>query len=408
MRDAKFSKGKLPAEQHPPAGPQLLTTETQAESIRAIQRDVVRRRRRNFALLVTRLCFFILLPTLLAGYYFYSVATPMYATKSEVIIQTADGGGVAGGGFFAGTGMATQQDSLAVQGYLQSREAMLRLDEEHGFISHYQQDHIDPVRRLPADATNEKAYKFYKRNIRISYDTTEGIIKLEVIAADPQTSQDFALALIGYAEEENDRLTIRKRETQMSASREYLADAERQMREAQQEFLKLQKQKAIFDPTAETGRVMGQVSTFETELTEKRLSLQQLLSNPDPSPARVNGLRADIARLEGIIEELRASLIEEIDGAESLASISAELMIAEMNMETRQSMVTAALEEMESARVEANRQTRFLAMSVHPILPDEAAYPRAFENTVLTLLVFSGIYLMISITASVLREQLAG
>ena len=40
------------------------------------------------------------------------------------------------------------------------------------------------------------------------------------------------------------------------------------------------------------------------------------------------------------------------------------------------------------------------------IAPDEATYPRAFENTALAFLVFSGIYLMISLTASILREQI--
>lgn len=37
--------------------------------------------------------------------------------------------------------------------------------------------------------------------------------------------------------------------------------------------------------------------------------------------------------------------------------------------------------------------------------PDEATYPRALENTILAFLVFAGIYLMISLTASILREQ---
>lgn len=42
-----------------------------------------------------------------------------------------------------------------------------------------------------------------------------------------------------------------------------------------------------------------------------------------------------------------------------------------------------------------------------PIATDEPAYPRAFENTVLALLILAGIYLMISLTASILREQVA-
>jgi capsular polysaccharide transport system permease protein len=44
-------------------------------------------------------------------------------------------------------------------------------------------------------------------------------------------------------------------------------------------------------------------------------------------------------------------------------------------------------------------------MGVEPVATDEATYPRAFENTMLAFLIFSGIYLMISLTSSILREQ---
>jgi capsular polysaccharide transport system permease protein len=62
---------------------------------------------------------------------------------------------------------------------------------------------------------------------------------------------------------------------------------------------------------------------------------------------------------------------------------------------------------METARTEANRQVRYLSLSVSPVAPDEATYPRAFENTMVALLIFAGIYLMISMTAAILREQVS-
>jgi capsular polysaccharide transport system permease protein len=46
-------------------------------------------------------------------------------------------------------------------------------------------------------------------------------------------------------------------------------------------------------------------------------------------------------------------------------------------------------------------------MGVSPIAPDAATYPRALENTALALLIFSGIYLMLSLTAAILREQVS-
>jgi capsular polysaccharide transport system permease protein len=45
-------------------------------------------------------------------------------------------------------------------------------------------------------------------------------------------------------------------------------------------------------------------------------------------------------------------------------------------------------------------------MAVSPVVPDEASYPKAFENTLLATLTFAGLFLMISLTASILREQL--
>ncbi|NHX27556.1 capsule biosynthesis protein, partial [Escherichia coli] len=52
-------------------------------------------------------------------------------------------------------------------------------------------------------------------------------------------------------------------------------------------------------------------------------------------------------------------------------------------------------------------QVRYLARGVSPGAPDEPTYPRAFENTVLAFLIFGGIYLMVSMTASILREQVS-
>jgi capsular polysaccharide transport system permease protein len=70
-------------------------------------------------------------------------------------------------------------------------------------------------------------------------------------------------------------------------------------------------------------------------------------------------------------------------------------------------MMQEALRQVETARIEANRQVTYLSRIVNPVAPQEASYPRAFENTLLAFLVFSGIYLLVSLTASILREQVS-
>jgi capsular polysaccharide transport system permease protein len=373
--------------------------------VASIQREIVRRRRRRLWMLLLRLAAFVLLPTIIAGWYFFRVATPMYATKSEFVIQQADGQSRGGlGGMLGGAGMGGHQDSITVQSYLQSRESMMRLEQDIGFKAHFSQPWIDPLQRLDPDATMEEAYKQYLHHVRIGFDPTEGIVKMEVIAADPEVSR----ALITYAEEQVDNLSLRLREDQMQGATDSFREAEAKMEAAQARVLQLQEQLGILDPQSETASVMGQISAFETQLAERQLQLQQLLDNPAPNAARVAGAQGDIARLEELIGVLRAPLTVGAAGGASLARVTAELRMAEVDLETRTLMMQESLQQLEAARIEANRQVRYLSTGVNPIPPDEPTYPRAFENTALAFLVFSGIYLMMSLTASILREQVSG
>ena len=146
---------------------------------------------------------------------------------------------------------------------------------------------------------------------------------------------------------------------------------------------------------------------LESQLTAKQLELGQLLANPRPVQSRVDAVRGDIERLRSLVAETRLQLTEGNDTRNSLAAIGGQLRVAEAEMATRQEMLAASAAQMEAARIEANKQVRYLSLSVSPIAPDEATYPKAFQNTIVAFLIFSGIYLMMSLTASILREQVS-
>lgn len=385
-----------------------MTEERRAAEIYNIQRDIARRRRRRLMMVMLRLTFFVFLPTLVAGWYYFTVATPLYATKSQFQIQQANsGGGSDLGGLFSGTQLATNPDSVAVQSYLTSRDAMLRLDGDLGFKRAFQDPAIDPIQRLAPDATNEAAYRVYEKSVKIGYDPTEGMINMEVIAPDPQLSQDFSLALIEYAEGQVDQMTARLRDDQMKGAMESYAEAETKVQEAQRRVQDLQQKLGVLDPVAEGGVVMQQVTQLEIELNNKQLELGTLKANPRPQQSRVTTLEGEISRLQDMIANTRLQLTEGNDTRASLATISGELRIAEGDLLTRQELLAAAATLLETSRVEANKQVRYLSMSVAPIPPDEASYPKAFQNTLVAFLIFAGIYLMLSLTASILREQVS-
>jgi capsular polysaccharide transport system permease protein len=404
-------QAQLPARARPVSLPstEQRAQENQASEILRMQTEIARRRRRRLLLLAARMMAFVLLPTLLAGWYFYRVATPMYATKAEFVIQQAGpaSSGGALGGLFSGTGFATSQDSVSVQAYLQSREAMLRLESDLGFREHFQSETIDPVQRLAPDASLEDAYDIYKRFVKISYDTSEGLVRMEVVAADPKVAAQWAGQLVAYAEEQVDHLTQRLRADQMTDAQEGYEKAEANLSEAQRRLVELQETFKVISGEVEVGLMTGQISALETQLTTERIGLAQIESNATPNQARVDAVKQRIASLEAEIATLRSKMTTGGTDESSMARIQSELQIAQADLSTRQLLLAQALQSMETARIEANRQVRYLSLAVSPTPTDEAAYPRAFENTLVTLLIMLGIYLMVSMTAAILREQVS-
>ena len=416
---------KQPGAQQPPQGtmqlPQRIETEKQmlpstdtmspserrAIEIMKVQKDIAKRRRRRLMLLLTRLAFFVMLPTIIAGYYFYAVATPMYATKSEFLILKNDSAGGGMGGLLTGTQFATNQDAIAVQSYLTSKDAMLRLDSDLGFRSHFADPSIDPIQRLEEDSSNEEAYKVYKKRVQIGYDPTEGVVKMEVAAADPEVAAEFSRVLIGYAEERVDNLSLRKRSNAVVDAEEGLVEAEAARREAQEKLVRLQNEGTIIDPEAKIGALRGQINNIEVQLQEKQLQLQALLDNQRPNQSRVEGARGDIRRLEALLQQLNNEMTSATVGEDSLAEIAVRIQLAQADLATRDMMLQAALERLETARADATSQARYLTTSVVPVASEDPAYPRKFENTILSFLIFSGLYLLFSLTASILREQVS-
>ena len=403
--------GRIQLPQTVPDTPSLPSTETSPaerrnREIREIQRDIMLRRRKKLILLLGRLAFFVILPTFLCGYYFYKMATPLYATKSEFLILQADNAGGGGiGGLLSGTQFATSQDSIAVQSYLESKDAMLRLDNDVGFKSHFEADNIDALQRLSEDPSNEEAYRTYKRMIEIGYDPTEGVIRMEVVAADPMVSAQFSERLIAYAEDRVNSLSAQKRGDQMKDAESSFSNAQSERRKAQEALVELQQKGAILDPEGVIGSLRSQINNVEVQLQDRELELAALLDNSRPNRARVSGAEGDVRRLKALLQKLNTRMVDASEGENSLAQLSVRIQMAQTDLAQRDLMLQSALQQLEQTRLEAGRQVRYLTTSVVPVPSEDPSYPRKFENTILAFLIFAGIYLLISLTASILREQ---
>nr|MCW1951072.1 capsule biosynthesis protein [Octadecabacter sp.] len=231
----------------------------------------------------------------------------------------------------------------------------------------------------------------------------EGILKMEVVAADPDKSQEFSEALIGYAEEQVDQLTQRVREDQMSGARANFELAQDRRQAALSELVAIQQETETGPVGAEQAALQQRITTLQVELDQEQLNLAGFDGVRRPNEAQLRATENSIATIENQIALLRSQMSSE----GSLTTNDARLRVAEENYAFEVVNVQTAQATLSTAEIEANRQVRYLSVSVAPIAPDEPTYPRAFESTLLAFLIFSGIYLMISLTASILREQVS-
>ncbi|MGB0498690.1 MAG: capsule biosynthesis protein [Rubricella sp.] len=388
----------------------ILYTEAQREAeIAQIQRELVLRRRRRWFLLWLRLAFFIALPTFLIGNFFYNHATPFYSTKSAFVIErgTAASALSGAGSLFSGTAFAAQRESISVQEFLVSREAMRIVDGDLDLLEHFSDPAIDDIQRLPPGATENEAYAMYGDRVLVGLDMAEGVLRLETIAADPEMALRMAERLIVLAEERVATMSDRNRADAVRAAEDAVQEARDQVDAAYERVLALQEQLGIFSAQTELALIQGNIASLTGQLEERRLTMAALMENERPNQAQLRVLEAEIARLEQAIAEQRALIVNAEAEQGSLARINTELERAQAELELQQMGLVAALEGREVARREASQQALYLAMVVNPILPEVPSYPRAFEYTVLSFIIFFAIYMIASLTVSILREQMS-
>ncbi len=289
-----------------------------------IEARLIHRRQRRMRGLIVRLAFFVLFPALVLSGYFLFWATPHFASYTELVIQRADasvGGQV---GLLGAFQPPMTTEAASVQGYLTSRDAMAKLIAKNGYRSAISDPQIDRFQRLSATAGNEKAFKTFQRQIRIGFEPTDNVIKMEVISATPENSLVFANALIDLAEAKVDQMSQRLRTDPLRGAHDSYDLAESKLAQAQANVLTLQHKRGVLSTELEASSQMAQISALQTSLQRNQLELAELRDNLRPNPTREAVLVKSIERHHDLIVNLRASLTSDSLGNASLARIDAE------------------------------------------------------------------------------------
>lgn len=385
--------------------------------MRDIRKELRRRRRLRTLWLLTRFMIFVLIPTAAVGWYYYEKATDMYVSTSSLVFKggAVGGGDSGGGGLFGGATGPVSNPAVDLQEFILSRDMLERLDAEHGYISHFQSESIDEFHRLEADATFDEAYAYYKGGlllsgkIEVSYDLTEGIVRMEVVGASAEAAKRFSQAIITYGEERVNKLNDRSRNDGVRVAEANVEEAKQALIAAQENVNEVQEKMKIFSTTAEAGALQNRILQTELLLADVQSRIRKLETiAKDPNDSRYAPLRLEEAELKSQLRELRERLTG--GGSEqgpSLSELNSRMNLANIELAAANLRYTSAITSLEGAIQTAGAQSLYLETVVAPNFPEKASRPDRVTNTALVFLILFATYIIGLLTISVIREQAA-
>lgn len=335
-----------------------------------------RARSRHWAILASFLLV-VLLPFGLATGYLYTRAADQYHSETAFSIrseeQTSAAAGLLGAITQINPGSASEADILFE--YIRSQKIVEIIDNQLDLRRIYNKAEDDPVFALGSGATIEDLLGYWNRMVKVSYESSAGIIHVRANAFTAEDAQAIATAILAESGAVVNRLSEQAREDAVRFAREELEEAEEHLRKVRKRMADFRRTNRIVDPSADIAGQMGLLNALQQELAQALVERDVLLSYAAEDDQRVIQANRRISAITGQIEEERQNLgVGGVDGV--LPEVVGTYEELQVDIEFANTAYTQALAALAAARAEARRQSRYLAPHVRPTQAESPLYPR--------------------------------
>ncbi|WP_298497845.1 hypothetical protein [uncultured Maritimibacter sp.] len=360
---------------------------TKPRGVQPKPRKVGRQRKRKWA---TIFSFFLLVvvPTVLGGLYYGMVATDRYATGASFVVRKLEQS-AAPDMLSSVTGFAssnsTTSDSYVIRNFLISPDLLRRLDEELDLREVYSAPDVDPLSRFNASRPFEDFVKYWPRRMKTSYDNTTGIVTFEVQAYDPETAVTLADTVLAATEQLVNALSEAARRDAVKFATSEVERAEEALRQVQADLREFRSVSGSIDLTTNARLDAELVAGLEERLTELKTRIAVLAQQVSPDAPSLKQMRTEASALEAELVARRAAVggTNTSGDGSSTAEALANYEALQLEQTFAQQRFASALASLESARIDADRQQRYLAVFSRPALPEDAIYPLRVRDTFL-------------------------
>lgn len=339
-----------------------------------------------------RVLLLAVLPTLVVGTYFDLIAASRYVSAARFIVRTPYSSGPLKS---STTSMALMPvisgdaDAYAVRDFILSRDALALLERSLPLRRMLGRASGDPFWSYPSlfYARNQEAlFRYYRRIVSVSYNDSTSITTLRVQAFRPQDAQRIAAVLITGAEAMLNRMNLRSHENALSVARVEVARARAATLRAEDALTAYRNREHVVNPVEYSQTILAAIEALTKQLVDTAAQLDVTVRSSPHSPqipllrSRIQALQGQIDRERGVLAGSDTSLAPRIAGYERLVLLR----------DFAQERYVSALALLDSARLDAERQSAYLDQVVSPRAPDQPRYPYRLLWPLVTLLVGLG------------------
>ena len=353
--------------------------------------------------------FLVVIPTLASSLYFGLIASDVYISQSKFVIYNPQtptpGTGL--GGLLQGVGLGNDSSyaANAVHDYLLSRDALGDLQKTLGYQHMVSRPGIDPFNRFGGwvwfDTSFEQLFRYYKRMVGDSVDSSTNISTLNVDAYTAKDAQHVNQELLRLAQQLVNRMNARANQDSVQFYKHEVTQAEARVQSAAEALARYRNSARVFSPTPQANLKAQMVSKLQDELLSAQIQLGQLEVNAPDNP-RIALIRKGIADLKQQIASESASIV---GNSNSLASKSVDYERLNLAGAFAEKELAASIASLEQARIQAQKRQLFIETIVTANKPDEPLRPRRIRGILATIVIGLMLWGVLSVVIGGIREH---
>jgi len=352
----------------------------------------------------------VLMPVAVTAAYYFAVAADQYVAEFRFTLNTVEPPRVDPLSLLTGnaTHSAAALESQILVQYITSRAIVDQIDASLDLRRMFSSPAADWWARLPPSAPIEEVVQYWKGQVDPFYDPANGTVTVRLRAFAPADALRVSEAIVAACEKLVNDLSLRARRDALLQSEIELTHAEGRLKSVLADIRVFRDREGLIDP-AKTAEATGVLATrLRDELMRANADLSTLKSYMRDDAPSVKVLKARIRSLDA----QRRSLAQEMtDPDKSRPDTLSRVLGSYEQLENERKFAEAsyqhALQNLDQARANADRQRVFVASFIPPSLPEEALYPRRWRSLGTVALLAFALWSIGGLAVQSIRDHLA-